>query len=315
MKAFFIICVLSILFYTNQAFGETPKDLIGESGIRIKGKCIAIASSPDGYFYILKYDNKLIRIDSEGKQKEVHIPMNKEVINTNDYFCDMDVDDNNVYFCGYKYSSIVALNRNNHKELRSLNISYDNKDLHPMMVSCSSKGWLIREDDGRTFEVDKKGKISLFPQNSEIVTDKLGKAVIKSNEYKDQDGKYVYPGTILNFDKSIKWKAPLLESSKYVLGVSYLGYDKDKETDIYYVGYTDVNNRIEAYVYAINNKNEIVAKQNIPILSLYNIIRNIKLAKDGSIIAVYKDSTNTEEGIILRRFILNPESTKPQTKG
>ena len=134
MRKIILTTLFALLLSSGQTMADNVRKPIDETGVYLDGECKAIASSPDGYTYVLMFDKRLIRIDCDGEQKEIQIPLNKEVKNLNEYFCDMDADTRAIYFCGYDHSSIVALDLKNPKELKTLSLSYENKPIHPMMI-------------------------------------------------------------------------------------------------------------------------------------------------------------------------------------
>lgn len=303
MRKIIMTTLIGLLLSASNLIADNKP--IDETGIYLNGECKAIASSPDGSTYVLMFDKRLIKIDSDGEQKEIKLPINKEISNLNEYFCDMDVDSRTVYFCGYNHSSIVALDLQNPKELKKLNISYENKPIHPMMISRNHEGWTIKDSEERTFKVDSKGNLTLLPEFSEIILDKSNKAVIKAQPYHDEQGNIIFPGKVLNEDKSVKWTAPVPEFPRVVMGVEYLGYDSDQAREIYLVNNSSGDMDSEIAIYAINKDNKVIAKRNIPCKSLVFIMRYCKLANDGSIIAVYCDPDNPNDRVIIKRFELN----------
>lgn len=292
---------------------ENVKKPIDESGLHLNGQCKAIASSPDGYTYVLMYDKRLIRIDCDGEQQEIPIPLNKGIRNEDDYFCDMAVDTKAAYFCGYNYSSIQTLDLRNPKELRKLNISYKNKEIKPMMISRSSDGWCLKDFNMRTFKVENRGKTTLLSENSEVVLDNRGRPVIKALPEQDSQGNFLFPGKLLNEDGSVKWTAPVPKAPKVVTNVEYLGFDSDQNREIYLVSTSAGDQDSNLTAYAVNKGNKIVAQRVIPNSSIDFIMRYCKLAADGSIIAVYADPQAPEERVIIKRFELQKDS--PAYKG
>lgn len=310
MKKILLTTLFALLFASGQAMAEGAKKPLDESGIYLNGDCKAIASSPDGSTYVLMFDKRLIKIDIDGEQKEIPIPLNKEVKNLNDYFCDMAVDTRAVYFCGYDTSAIVALDLKNPKELKTLPLLYENKPIRPMMISRTQDGWTVKDFDYRTFKVDTKGKMTMLPESSEVMLDKAGKAVLKVDPYHENDT-IVFPGKMLTEDKKTKWVAPAAEPPYVVMGMEYLGYDADQDRDIYFANYSSGDMVAEINIFAVNSSNEIIARRMIPPTSLSFIMRYCKLASDGSIIAVYCDPQNPNERVILKKYELNA-SVAPQ---
>lgn len=312
MKKLLLTTLFALILSTGQTMAENVYKPIDESGIYLNGDCKAIATSPDGFTYVLMYDKRLIRIDSDGVQKEIPIPLTKEVNNLNDYFCDMAVDTKAVYFCGYETFGIVALDLKNPKELKSLPLSYENKPIRPMMISRTGDGWTIKDFDYRTFKVDTKGNLTLLPELSEVMLDKQGKPVIKVNPYHGEDGKIVFPGKLITEDKKTKWVAPEPEPPTVVMGVEYLGYDSDHDRDVYYANYSCGDLIAEINIFAVDSSNNVVAHRLIPPKSLDFILRYCKLANDGSIIAVFCDPDNPNDRVILKKYELESGSETPK---
>ena len=302
-----LLSTLFALLMSPMAMAQNAIKPLDETGIYLDGDCKAIASSPDGYTYVLMFDKRLIRIDCDGTQKEIPIPLNKEVNNLNDYFCDMAVDSRAVYFCGYDVSAIVALDLKNPKELKTLPLSYENKPIRPMMISRTKDGWTIKDFDYRTFKVDIKGNLTLLPNLSEVVLDKNGKPVIKVDPYHEDD-KIVFPGKLVDENNNTKWIAPKPEEPMVVLSLNYLGYDSDNDRDVYIANYSSGDMVAEMNVFAVDSSNNIVAHRLIPPTSLAFIMSYCKLAYDGSIIAVYCDPQNPDTRVILKRYELNSDS-------
>ncbi|MBQ3643962.1 MAG: hypothetical protein II961_05145 [Candidatus Riflebacteria bacterium] len=314
MRKLFFAALFGIMLSSGEIMADNVKQPLNENGLYIKGVCKAIASSPDGYVYVLTRDKRLIRIDYDGDQKEIAIPFNKEIKSEDDYFCDMAVDTKTAYFCGYNYSSILALDVNNPKELKAMNLSYENKPINPMIISRNIDGWCLKDFDFRTFKVDKKGQMTLLPDSTEVVLDKKCQSVIVEQPVFTEEGKTIFPKKVFKEDKSVRWVAPEAEAPKQVTSIEYLGFDIDRSLDVYLVKAASGELDTEVTIYAVNNtNNSIVSKKVIPNSSLNFIMRYCKLTTDGSIIAVYADPQNPDEQFILKKFEL--KGIEPPNKG
>ena len=120
MKKILFASLIALIISSGQIMADNSNKL-NETGVRLSGYCKAIASSSDGYTYVLMKDKRLIRIDIDGEQKEYIIPLDKEIKAQDDYFCDMAVDTKAAYFVGYNYSSIQVLDLNMSVLNQSLN--------------------------------------------------------------------------------------------------------------------------------------------------------------------------------------------------
>lgn len=286
------------------------KVTLDEAGICLNGNCKAVASAPDGSAYVLMKDCRLIRVDVDGAITEIKVPLNKEIKTMDDYFCDMVVDTKAAYFCGYNYSSVITLDLSNPKELKSLNVKYDNKEIKPLRISKSFEGWTL-SDDSNTYKIDKTGKATVLPENSQIVLDGSDNAVISVYPF-EENGKTVYPGKLLNQDKSVKWTAPTPHQPKVVMGIEYLGYDTDRKRDVYLVNSASGDMDVKFTIYAVDSNNKIVSKRNIPISNIETLMRFCKLASDGSILAVYAEPNDPDGKVLLKRFELKTQTTEEQ---
>ena len=315
-KSIITAALFGLMLSSGTLMAENIKQPLNETGIYLKGKCKAIASSPDGYVYVLTRDKKLIRLDEDGEQKEISIPLNKEIKSEDDYFCDMAVDTKCAYFCAYNYSSILALDINNPKELKSLNLSYENKPINPMILTRNYEGWCLKDFDNRTFKIDKKGQMTLLPESTEVTLDKNGKSVIiEETKFNNETSTTIFPNKVFTNDiNTLRWTAPNAQEPKKVTSIEYLGFNIDRGLDVYMVKSASGDMDTEITIYAVNNSNNIVAKRNIPNGSLDFIMRYCKLNSDGSVIAVYADPENPDEQFILKKFELNSIETAP-TKG
>ncbi len=315
MRNKIIAAALFGLLSSGMLMAENAKQPLNERGIYIKGVCKAIDSSPDGYVYVLTRDKQLIRFDEDGEQKVIPIPFNKEIKSEDDYFCDMTVDTKCAYFCAYNYSSILALDLNNPKELKALNLSYENKPINPMILTRNYEGWCVKDFDSRTFKIDKKGNLTLLPASTEVTLDKNGKSVIiEETKFNTETGTTSFPRKVFSNDlNTVRWVAPEAEAPKQVTSIEYLGFNIDRGLDVYLVKSASGDMDTEITIYAVNNSNEIIAKKVIPNGSLDFIMRYCKLANDGSIIAVYADPENPNEQFILKKFEI--KEIEAPTKG
>ncbi len=303
MKKILFASLLALIISSGQIMADNSNKL-NETGVRLSGYCKAIASSSDGYTYVLMKDKRLIRIDIDGEQKEYIIPLDKEIKAQDDYFCDMAVDTKAAYFVGYNYSSIQVLDLNNPKELKTLPLSFENKPVKPMMITRISNGWCIKDFDFRIFLVDSKGNLSLLPQNSNINLDKDGKALMLSNPFLNKDGITEFPNKILYEDNSIKWDIPENEFDKPITNIEYLGYAVNQNNDIYLIRTSKGELNVELFIVAVNSKKEIVARKPIPVTNLDFMMRFCKLVSDGSVIAAYGDAEKPDDIAIIKRFEL-----------
>ncbi len=312
MKKILFASLLALIISSGQIMADNSNKL-NETGVRLSGYCKAIASSSDGYTYVLMKDKRLIRIDIDGEQKEYIIPLDKEIKAQDDYFCDMAVDTKAAYFVGYNYSSIQVLDLNNPKELKTLPLSFENKPVKPMMITRISNGWCIKDFDFRIFLVDSKGNLSLLPQNSNINLDKDGKALMLSNPFLNKDGITEFPNKILYEDNSIKWDIPENEFDKPITNIEYLGYAVDQNNDIYLIRTSKGEFNTELFIVAVNNKKEIISKKPIPTTNLDFMMRFCKLASDGSVIAAYGAPETPDDIAILKKFELKEK--EPNKEG
>lgn len=312
MKKILFASLIALFITSGQIMADNSNKL-NETGLRITGNCKAIASSPDGYTYVLMKDKRLIRIDIDGEQKEFILPFDKETKTEDDYFCDMAVDTKAAYFIGYNYSSILVLDLNNPKELKSLPLTFENKPIKPMMISRIANGWCIKDFDFRIFMVDSNGNLSLLPQNSNINLNKDGKPLMLSNPFLNKDGITEFPNKILNEDNSIKWDIPEKEFDKPITNIEYLGYAVDQKNDIYLIRTAKGEFNVELFIVAVNSNKEIIAKKPIPTTNLDFMMRFCKLASDGSIIAAYGDPENPDNIAIIKKFELKDK--EPQKQG
>ncbi len=312
MKKILFASLLALIISSGQIMADNSNKL-NETGVRLSGYCKAIASSSDGYTYVLMKDKRLIRIDIDGEQKEYIIPLDKEIKTQDDYFCDMAVDTKAAYFVGYNYSSIQVLDLNNPKELKTLPLSFENKPVKPMMITRISNGWCIKDFDFRIFLVDSKGNLSLLPQNSNINLDKDGKALMLSNPFLNKDGITEFPNKILYEDNSIKWNIPENEFDKPITNIEYLGYAVDQNNDIYLIRTSKGEFNTELFIVAVNNKKEIISKKPIPTTNLDFMMRFCKLASDGSVIAAYGDPETPDDIAIIKKYELKDK--EPNKEG
>lgn len=312
MKKILFASLIALIISSGQIMADNSNKL-NETGVRLSGYCKAIASSSDGYTYVLMKDKRLIRIDIDGEQKEYIIPLDKEIKTQDDYFCDMAVDTKAAYFVGYNYSSIQVLDLNNPKELTTLPLSFENKPVKPMMITRISNGWCIKDFDFRTFLVDSKGNLSLLPQNSNINLDKDGKALMLSNPFLNKDGITEFPNKILYEDNSIKWDIPENEFDKPITNIEYLGYAVDQNNDIYLIRTSKGEFNTELFIVAVNNKKEIISKKPIPTTNLDFMMSFCKLASDGSVIAAYGDPETPDDIAIIKKFELKEK--EPNKEG
>jgi hypothetical protein len=303
MKKILFASLFALILSSGQIMADNS-NILDENGIRLSGYCKAIASSSDGYTYVLMKDKRLIRIDIDGEQKEYQIPLDKEILSQDDYFCDMAVDTKAAYFVGYNYSSIQALDLNNPKQLKTLPLKFENKPIKPMMISKTSNGWCIKDFDLRTFMVDSKGNLSLLPQNSNINLDKNGKPLMLSNPILNKEGITEFPNKVLNEDNSVKWDIPENEFNKPITNIEYLGYANDQDNDIYLIRTSKGELNVELFIVAVNSKKEIVARKPIPVTNLDFMMRFCKLVSDGSVIAAYGDAEKPDDIAIIKRFEL-----------
>ncbi len=313
MRKILFSVLFGLILSSSQLIADNVKSPLNESGVYLNGKCKAIASSPNGYVYVLTRDKKLICIDYDGEQKEIPVPLNKEIKSEDDYFCDMSVDTKTAYFCAYNYSSILALDINNPKELKVLKLSYNGKPINPMMISRTTDGWCVKDFDFRTFKVDKSGNMTLLPDHSEVILDKDGKPVILEQPKANPDGTTVFPNKVFSENNSIKWIAPApLDSTKKVTNIEYLGYNSDRGLDIYLVTSASGELDGENTIYAIDSNNKIVCQRILPYPSLDFLMRYCKLSSDGSVIAVYANHENPDGQFIIKKYELKEGIEAPQ---
>ncbi len=311
MKKLLLTALIGIMFSSNSLFAGNSNNALNETGININGVCKAISSSPDGYVYVLTRDKKLIRIDSDGTQTEIIVPLKKEIKSENDYFCDMVVDTKSAYFCAYSYSSIFVLDLNNPKELKTIKLSYDNKPLNPMTISKTKNGWSLKDFEFRTFKIDNSGNLCLQPKFSELILDNNGKPVIMEQPKVNPDGTTIFPNKVFDENNKEKWVAPTQQNQ--ATSIEYLGYNSNRKLDFYLVSTSMGELDVETTVYAVDKNKEIVASKAIPSCSLDFIMRYCKLASDGSIIAIYASQDNPDEKAVLKRFEIT--NNEPSQKG
>ena len=303
MKRLIITTILALFLAPGlqMASGAVKKPL-DEAGITLNGYCKAIATAPDGSAYVLMKDCRLVHIDVDGEITEIKMPLNKEIKTMDDYFCDMAVDTKAVYFCGYNYSSIVALDLNYPKELKSMAIKFNEKDISPLSISKHKDVWTLK-GESTAYKVSNT-LVEALPENSQVVLDKNSKAVISVMPY-EENGKTIWPGKILNADNSIKWIAPAPQAPSNVMGIEYLGFDQDRSREVYLVYTASGDCDGVNILYATDENGTVVSKKIIPLCNIDTLMRFCKLNSDGSVLAVYADPNEPDNKVILKKYELN----------
>lgn len=294
-----IVITPAIMFASSAVKAQRESS---EGGIFVPGNFVSMAVAQNNTVYLLTKDHKLVQITSKGAQKTIRLPKLTAKPNEEASLCDMAVDSSNLLFCGYSFSEVFSLNLKNPNAFKRIKLQFEGSKVKPLMISAGKNSWYLKDSEERVLQVLRNGAASLMPQYTEIEPRNSDSVQIAPPEYSENGVVYNDKVFINGKTDSLLWQAPKPSEPKVVLGVEFLGQDKNRR-DIFKVitGAGELNQ--EVTVYAVKDQ-EIVAQRVITDSPADGIMRYCRLAPDGSLVLLQKDPEG-RKGVLLKRLNLN----------
>jgi len=279
------------MFATQPAANEE----VADTTTFVPGRFVSLAAAPDGSVYLLARDQRVVKIDQDGRQTEIALPqINGKPVE----FSDMVVRDGQLLFCGFPYADIYALDLRKSSVYKVIKTGSDAKNL--LNLAVKGYGLCVRDADYNLFSLVEGKPATRLDKNAELESDAEGRTVVIPSPAQMGD-KILSAGRVMKDDGRLFWVAPAPESPKQIMSIDFLGTDAADRYIFRVVaasGELDTEYTLHAVV-----RGRSVASMQIPGPEGLEMQHYFRLAPDGSILLVQADSLG-REGIRLKRLQL-----------
>lgn len=278
-----------------EAFAQKAK----VSRALIKGRIFSFAGAKDGSVYLLADNNRIVKVNPDGSQKDLYLPKVFES-KPGDKFCDLVIENNSIYLCGFAFPVVFKWNMENpheyeivrpsDKEFASLNIINVNK------VGDELK---IQDADGFVFNLE----------NGKLLKKLKGRTALNSDA---QDGEIAVPDVAPSERQALKerivtrngkrfWIVPSPASPKKIKSIEFLGRDlQERHIFLVMTGSGELDS--EFCLYAVKD-GQIEASKIISGPEGLEVQHLCRLSPDGTVLHA-QASDKKDKGIILTKIKL-----------
>ena len=277
--------------------GDTNK-----AGITVDGIFSSMAGSKDGSVFLLDNDNNLVIITPDNSKKSLKLPTIMES-NPGDRFCDLVVEGNTAWFCGFPFPVVFELNLEKPDSFKILRSSdQEMAMLHLLNISKNPDGLRIKDADGFVLKIENNKPLQKQPNYSTLDCADNGTILIIPPPQIETEKGISNGDTVLDCNGKVFWKAPAPKLPKKVLSVEFLGSDKLKR-NIFLVAAGSGELDTEFCLYAVSN-NKVVASRKVKSPDGLEMQHFCRLSPDGTILVAEQAGTPDKAGIIIKHIVL-----------
>lgn len=295
-----LIMILSLVISAPVVFAADSGNA-NSAGIFVDGLFSSMAGAKDGSVYLLDNDNNLVVISPDNHKKSIKLPTIMES-KPGDRFCDMVVEDDRAWFCGFPFPVVFELSLEKPDSFKIIRPSdQEIAMLHLVNVSKGIDGLIIKDADEFVFRLENSKPLKKLPNYSTLDCSSNGTFLIIPPPQVKLNLGISRGDTVLDGNGKLFWKAPAPKLPKRVQSVEFLGSDKLKR-DIFLVMTGSGELDTEFCLYAVSS-GKIISSKKIKGPDGLEMQHFCRLSPDGTILVV-ESATDGKAGIILKRIVL-----------
>jgi len=272
-----------------------------DAGVLVPGSFLSLAGRSDGSVFLLGTDHQLVRLAPDGASSALTLPPVVES-KPDDRFCDLVVDGNNAWFCGFAFPVIFALDLEKPAEYQIVRASDpEAAALNLLNLDRRGSGFAIRDADGNTLVLENGKPISKLANHASLLCGMSGEPFIIPPPVPEAASSTV-GSVVIHQAGGIFWKAPLPALPRVLKLVEFLGCD-DQKRSIFLVITGSGELDSEFTLYAVSAEGKTLAEKKISGPSGLEMQRFCRLSPDGSILLAEKAPGN-EPGVLVKKLRL-----------
>jgi len=272
-----------------------------DAGISVPGNFISLAGGRDGSVFLLGSDRRLVRLAPDGASTAISLPSIVES-KPGDRFCDLVVDGNSAWFCGFAFPVIFALDLEKPVDYQIVRASDpEAAALNLLNLERRDSGFAVRDADGNSLILENEKPVTKLANHASLLRGPTGESLIIPPPAPEAASSTA-GSVVIHQAGGIFWKAPLPALPRLLKSVEFLGCD-DQKRSIFLVITGSGELDSEFTLYAVSAEGKTLAEKKISGPFGLEMQRFCRLSPDGSILLAEKAPGN-EPGVLVKKLRL-----------
>lgn len=272
-----------------------------DAGISVPGNFLSLAGRKDGSVFLLGADRQLVRLAPDGASSSLSLPPVIEA-KPGDRFCDLVVDGNSAWFCGFAFPVIFALDLEKPADYQIVRASDpEAAALNLLNLERRVSGFAVRDADGNILLLENEKPIVKLANHASLPCGLHGESLVIPPPAPEAASSTA-GSVVMQQAGGIFWKAPLPALPRLLKSVEFLGCDEQKRSIFLVItGSGELDS--EFTLYAVSAEGKTLAEKKIPGPAGLEMQRFCRLSPDGSILLAEKAPGN-EPGVLIKKLRL-----------
>ena len=272
-----------------------------DTGISVPGSFLSMAGRKDGSVFLLGADRQLVCLAPDGASSSLSLPPVIEA-KPGDRFCDLVVDGNSAWFCGFAFPVIFALDLEKPADYQIVRASDpEAAALNLLNLERRVSGFAVRDADGNILLLENEKPIVKLANHASLPCGLHGESLVIPPPAPEAASSTA-GSVVMQQAGGIFWKAPLPELPRLLKSVEFLGCDEQKRSIFLVItGSGELDS--EFTLYAVSAEGKTLAEKKITGPAGLEMQRFCRLSPDGSILLAEKAPGN-EPGVLIKKLRL-----------
>lgn len=272
-----------------------------DAGISVPGSFISMAGRSDGSVFLLGTDRQLVRIASDGASSSLNLPPVVES-KPGDRFCDLVVDGNSAWFCGFAFPVLFALDLEKPVDYQIIRASDpEAAALNLLNLERRASGFAVRDADGNALILENEKPVVKLANHASLPGGMTGESLIIPPPVSEVASSTA-GSVVIHQAGGVFWKAPLPAAPRLLKSIEFLGCDEQKRSIFLVItGSGELDS--EFTIYAVSVEGKTLAEKKIPGPADLEMQRFCRLSPDGSILLAEK-APGSEPGVLIKKLRL-----------
>lgn len=272
-----------------------------DAGISVPGSFLSLAGRKDGSVFLLGADRQLVRLAPDGASSSLSLPPVIEA-KPGDRFCDLVVDGNRAWFCGFAFPVIFALDLEKPDDYQIVRASDpEAAALNLLNIERRANSFAVRDADGNTLVLENEKPVTKLANHASLLCGMNGESLVIPPPA-PETASSTAGSVVMQQAGGIFWKAPLPASPRLLKSVEFLGCD-EQQRSIFLVVTGSGELDSEFTLYAVSAEGKTLAEKKITGPAGLEMQRFCRLSPDGSILLVEK-APGSEPGVLVKKLHL-----------
>ena len=272
-----------------------------DTGISVPGSFLSMAGRKDGSVFLLGADRQLVCLPPDGASSSLSLPPVIEA-KPGDRFCDLVVDGNSAWFCGFAFPVIFALDLEKPADYQIVRASDpEAAALNLLNLERRVSGFAVRDADGNILLLENEKPIVKLANHASLPCGLHGESLVIPPPAPEAASSTA-GSVVMQQAGGIFWKAPLPALPRLLKSVEFLGCDEQKRSIFLVItGSGELDS--EFTLYAVSAEGKTLAEKKITGPAGLEMQRFCRLSPDGSILLAEKAPGN-EPGVLIKKLRL-----------